>query len=155
MYKHRFSGLTPALLTVALAALLPAAASGQVRQVVSNQLAISEREASIHLEFADQGRLDIEFRDGEVFVGDAVVGTYDRRDELWKLILLTHRWTEREDQPGRIEGINAFLPTATIVVNAQIGTGVRIETFDVQPTRLRRGQIRKLTDIGRLSRRGH
>lgn len=90
MHKHRFSGLTPALLTVALAALLPATASGQVRQVVSNQLAISEREASIHLEFADQGRLDIEFRDGQVFVDDALVGTYDRRDELdiaWRQLL--------------------------------------------------------------------
>ena len=87
---HRFSGLTPALLTVALAALLPAIASGQLRQVISNQLAISEREASIHLEFADQGRLDIEFRDGRVFVGDAVVGTYDRRGELdiaWRQLL--------------------------------------------------------------------
>jgi hypothetical protein len=79
---------------------------------------------------------------------------YDRRGELWKLILLNHRWTEHEDQPGRIEGINAFLPTATIVVNAQVGTGVRIETFDVQPTRLSRGKIRKLTDIGRLTRQG-
>ncbi len=90
MYKHRYSGLTPALLAVALAALLPATASGQVRQVVSHQLAISDREASIHLEFADQGRLDIEFRDGEVFVGDALVGTYDRRDELdiaWRRLL--------------------------------------------------------------------
>lgn len=90
MHMHRPSGLTPALLTVALAALLPAPTAGQVRQVVSNQLAISEREASIHLEFADQGRLDIEFRDGEIFVGDVVVGTYDRRDELdiaWRQLL--------------------------------------------------------------------
>lgn len=90
MRQLRFSGLTPALLAVVLGALLPANASGQVRQVVSNQLAISEREASIHLEFADQGRLDIEFRDGEVLVGDVVVGTYDRRDELdiaWRQLL--------------------------------------------------------------------
>ena len=90
MRQLRFSGLTPALLAVVLGALLPANASGQVRQVVSNQLAISEREASIHLEFADQGRLDIKFRDGEVFVGDVVVGRYDRRDELdiaWRQLL--------------------------------------------------------------------
>lgn len=90
MHKHRFSGLTPALLTVALAALLPVTVSGQVRQVVSNQLAISEREASLRLEFADKGRLDIEFRDGEIFVGDDMVGTYDRRDELdiaWRQLL--------------------------------------------------------------------
>ncbi|GMR12457.1 MAG: hypothetical protein BMS9Abin29_0646 [Gemmatimonadota bacterium] len=90
MYEHRFNRLTPAFLAITLTALLPAAASGQVRRVVSNQLAISEREASIHLEFADQGRLDIEFRDGRIFVGDAVVGTYDRRDELdiaWRKLL--------------------------------------------------------------------
>lgn len=79
---------------------------------------------------------------------------YDRHGELWKLIYMNHRWSEREDQPGRIEGINTFLRTCNIVVNAQIGTGVRIETFDVQPTRLRRGQIRRLTDIGRLNHRG-
>ncbi|MFQ5699138.1 MAG: DUF1329 domain-containing protein [Myxococcota bacterium] len=79
---------------------------------------------------------------------------YDRHGELWKLIYMNNRWSEREDQPKRIRGINTFLRTCNIVVNIQIGTGVRIETFDVQPTRLRRGQIRKLTDIGRLNR-GH
>jgi hypothetical protein len=76
---------------------------------------------------------------------------YDRRGDLWKLIYMNHRWSEREDQPGRIEGMNTFLRTSNIVVNAIIGTGVRIDYYDVQPTRLRRGQIRRLTDIGRLS----
>jgi hypothetical protein len=79
---------------------------------------------------------------------------YDRRGELWKLIQLNYHWSEREDQPGRIEGINAFLPSTNIVVNTQTGTGVRIEVYDAQPTRLSRGKIRKRTDIGRLARQG-
>ncbi len=118
MHKHPFSGLTPALLTVALAALLPATASGQLRQVVSNQLAISEREASIHLEFADQGRLDIEFRDGEVFVGDAVVGTYDRRDELdiaWRQLLGEVVTLENGSLARALE---AWEPPSSLVGNA-------------------------------------
>jgi hypothetical protein len=76
---------------------------------------------------------------------------YDRRGELWKLIYQNYRWSEREDQPGRIEGINSFLRTSNIVVNVRIGTGVRVDYYDVQPTRLRRGKIRRQTDIGRLS----
>ncbi len=90
MHKHPSSGMKHALLYVALAAALPASGFAQVRQVVSNQLAISEQEASLHLEFADQGSLDIQFRNGQVIVDDAVVGTYDRRDDLdiaWRGLL--------------------------------------------------------------------
>jgi len=79
---------------------------------------------------------------------------YDRRNELWKLIHMNHHWSEREDQPGRIEGLNTFLPSSNIVINVQTGTGVRIEIFDAQPTRLSRGKIRRRTDIGRLARQG-
>ena len=79
---------------------------------------------------------------------------YDRRDYLWKLIYSTRRYSEREDQPHRIEGVNAFLPTSDIVVNVVTATGVRVEFFDAQPTRMRRGLIRKAIDIGRLSRQG-
>ena len=71
---------------------------------------------------------------------------YDRRNELWKLIHMNHHWSEREDQPGRIEGLNTFLPSSNIVINVQTGTGVRIEIFDAQPTRLSRGKIRRRTD---------
>jgi hypothetical protein len=39
-------------------------------------------------------------------------------------------------------------------VNVFTGTSVRLEIFDVQPTQLTRGQIRRQTDIGRLSREG-
>lgn len=90
--------------------------------------------------------------DKETYTGLYAVA-YDRRGDLWKLIMLNYHWSEREDQPGRIEGINTLLPSSIVVVNSQIGTGVRVEFYDAQPTRLRRGRIRKRTDIGRLS--GH
>jgi len=79
---------------------------------------------------------------------------YDRRNELWKLIYGTNHYSEREDQPHRIEGVNAFLRSCDIVVNVVTATGVRVEFFDAQPTRMRRGLIRKAIDIGRLSRQG-
>jgi hypothetical protein len=86
---------------------------------------------------------------------DALYATaYDRRGDLWKLIYGTHHYSEREDQPHRIEGVNAFLRGSDIVVNVVTATGVRIEFFDAQPTRMRRGLIRKAIDIGRLSRQG-
>ena len=40
------------------------------------------------------------------------------------------------------------------MVNVVTATGVRIEFFDAQPTRMRRGLIRKAIDIGRLARQG-
>jgi hypothetical protein len=79
---------------------------------------------------------------------------YDRRGELWKLIYATNHYSEREDQPHRIEGVNAFLRSCDFVVNVVTATGVRIEFFDAQPTRMRRGLIRKAIDIGRLARQG-
>ncbi len=53
-----------------------------------------------------------------------------------------------------IPGVNSFLPAAFVLTNIRTGTGVRIEFFDVQPTRLKRGKIRKKIDIGRLAREG-
>jgi hypothetical protein len=79
---------------------------------------------------------------------------YDRRGQLWKLIYGARHYSEREDQPHRIEGVNAFLPSCDIVVNVVTATGVRVEFFDAQPTRMRRGLVRKAIDIGRLSRQG-
>ena len=67
---------------------------------------------------------------------------------------MAHHWSEREDQPARIEGLSAFLPSCMFVLNTHTGTGVRIEIFDAQPARLSRGKIRKRTDIGRLARQG-
>jgi len=91
--------------------------------------------------------------DKETYVSLFAVA-YDRRDDLKKLIYMTNHYSEREDQPHRIEGINAFLPSLTIVVNVMTETGVRVEFFDAQPTRMRRGKVRKAIDIGRLARQG-
>ena len=79
---------------------------------------------------------------------------WDRRNEVWKVSQFAHHWSEREDQPNRIDGVNALLPSAMILVNVMTGTGVRIEVYDAQATRLKRGRVRKQIDIGRLSRQG-
>lgn len=81
---------------------------------------------------------------------------YDRKDELWKLMYKASRWTESEHQDKKIDGLElrAFLPVCNVLVNPITGTGVRIEAFDVRPTRLSRGKIRRQIDIGRLSRQG-
>jgi hypothetical protein len=79
---------------------------------------------------------------------------WDRRNELWKVMQLAHHWSEREDQPNRIEGVNALLPSCNILVNVMTGTGVRIELYDAQATRMKRGRLRKQIDIGRLAREG-
>ena len=47
-----------------LISVLPAVVAGQDRPVVSNQLAISQTEAALQLEFADNGTLEIALRDG-------------------------------------------------------------------------------------------
>jgi hypothetical protein len=79
---------------------------------------------------------------------------YDRRDEVWKLMMMAHKWSQRSDLHEPIPGVNAFLPAAFVLSNVVTGTGVRIEVFDVRPTRMSRGRIRKKIDIGRLSRQG-
>ena len=80
---------------------------------------------------------------------------YDRKDELWKLIMKASRWTESEHQEKKVkQELRTFLPVCNILVNPITGTGVRIEYFDVRATRLSRGKIRKQIDIGRLSREG-
>ncbi len=89
--------------------------------------------------------------DKETYTG-LYSAAYDRRGELWKLIYMNYHWSEREDQHKRIEGINSLLPGGIIVANIRTGTGVRIESYDARPTRLRRGRIRKQTDIGRLAK---
>jgi hypothetical protein len=79
---------------------------------------------------------------------------YDRKGELWKLIYHAFRWSESEDQPGKIRGIRAFLRVVDMLVNVRTGTGNRIEFWDAQPTKMSKREIRKKTDIGRLSREG-
>ncbi len=76
---------------------------------------------------------------------------YSRRGELWKIIQTAYRWAGREDQPDRIEGMRTFVPVCDIVANVITGTGNRIEFWDARPTRLKKGKIRKQTDVGRLN----
>ncbi len=99
MPQPRFS-FSRRLLPALLFALLPVALTGQartgqvrtgpVREVVSNQLAISQTEAGLVLEFADDGLLEIALRDGVVVVDRGIVGNFDRGDPLdtaWRELL--------------------------------------------------------------------
>jgi hypothetical protein len=79
---------------------------------------------------------------------------YDRRGELWKLIQSANRWSESEGQEVKVEGMRTLMRVCDVLVNVQSGTGVRIELYDVQPTRLSKGGIRRQIDIGRLNREG-
>ena len=70
--------------------VLPVHAKGQAREVVSNELSVSQREAALHLEFSDEGTLDIALRDGSVIIDEDVVGSYERTDALdtaWRNLL--------------------------------------------------------------------
>jgi hypothetical protein len=70
--------------------LLPLALSGQARQVVSKQIAVGQSEATLHLEFDDEGRLEITFEDGSVLVDGEFVGRYepgDALDNAWNALL--------------------------------------------------------------------
>jgi hypothetical protein len=75
-----------------------------------------------------------------------------REDELWKIIYSAFRWSESEAQEDRIDGMRTFFRVADIVVNVLTGTGNRVEFWNARPTRLSKGKIRKLTDVGRLNR---
>ncbi len=73
-----------------LISILPAVVAGQDRPVVSNQLAISQTEAALHLEFADNGTLEIALRDGSVMIDGVERGSFERGDALdtaWRSLL--------------------------------------------------------------------
>ncbi len=73
-----------------LISILPAAAAGQARPLVSNQMAISQTEAALHLEFADDGTLEIALRDGSVMIDGEERGSFERGDALdtaWRGLL--------------------------------------------------------------------
>jgi hypothetical protein len=75
---------------LALFTLLPLGVEGQLRDVVSNEIAVSENEATLRLDIQDHGKLTISFQDGQVLVDGAVVGSYTRRDALdsaWRSLL--------------------------------------------------------------------
>ena len=73
-----------------LISILPATVAGQVRPVVSNQLAISQTEAALHLEFAGNGTLEIALRDGSVMIDGEERGSFEPGDALdtaWRSLL--------------------------------------------------------------------
>ena len=73
-----------------LISILPAAVAGQARTVVSNQLAISQTEAVLHLEFADNGTLDIALSAGSVTIDGEERGSFERGgalDTAWRNLL--------------------------------------------------------------------
>jgi hypothetical protein len=80
----RFAGLA------LLISILPATAYAQARPVVSTRLAISETEAALHLEFTDDGTLEIALRDGSVMIDGEERGSFERGDALdtaWRSLL--------------------------------------------------------------------
>ncbi len=63
---------------------------GQLRAVISNEIAVSGSEAALRLDFQDQSGISITFRGGEVLVDGEVVGSYTRGDPLdaaWRGLL--------------------------------------------------------------------
>jgi hypothetical protein len=69
---------------------LPSVASAQERVVVSSEITVSSREASLNLDFLDGGRLAISFEGDEVLIDGESVGDVDRGDPLdvaWRSLL--------------------------------------------------------------------
>lgn len=80
-------GLAGATLALTLAA---AGLTAQQREVISKEIAVSSAEATLRLEFADDGGLEISFRDGTIRVGGDERGTYERGGPLevaWRSLL--------------------------------------------------------------------
>ena len=80
----------PLAWALALSALLPLGIEGQLRTVVSNEIAVSEREASLRLQFEDDASFGITFSEGRILVDGEARGTYTRRDALdlaWRSLL--------------------------------------------------------------------
>ena len=89
MQKHLFREIWIAG-SALLIAIQPSAVAGQDRPVVSNQMAISQTEAALHLEFSDNGTLDIALRDGSVMIDGEERGNFERGDALdtaWRRLL--------------------------------------------------------------------
>jgi len=88
--RQHLSNLSRLAMPLLFFGVLPVHAEGQAREVVSNELSVSQREAALHLEFSDEGTLDIALRDGSVIIDEDVVGSYERADALdtaWRSLL--------------------------------------------------------------------
>ena len=89
MQEHLFRA-TRIAGSVLLISTLPAVVVGQARSVVSNRLAISQTEAALNLEFADDGTLEIALRDGSVMIDGEERGSFqpgDALDTAWRNLL--------------------------------------------------------------------
>lgn len=87
MRIYRFD-LLAGLSAFLLAATAPLDA--QVREVVSSQIAVSSREATLNLDFASGESLEIALEEGEVLVDGETLGSYSRGDPLegaWRSLL--------------------------------------------------------------------
>jgi hypothetical protein len=87
----RVSRFGSALLVLAsAAALAPVALRAQVREVVAKEVSVGRSSASLTLEFADGGRLEVAFEDGSVLVDERAVGSFEAGGELdaaWRSLL--------------------------------------------------------------------
>lgn len=106
-------------------ALLPACAQAQLRTVVSNEIAVSEREATLKLDFQDGDDLEVSFADGQILVDGDTVGTYVRKDALdvaWRELLgdvislddgplaqALNDWTPPQDLEGTEKDVASLL----------------------------------------------
>jgi len=70
--------------------LAPLAAQAQVREVVSKQVSVGRAEATLNLEFSDEGALEISLRNGSVLIDGERVGSFEPGGELdtaWRELL--------------------------------------------------------------------
>ncbi|MGW8266357.1 MAG: hypothetical protein ACWGSQ_08320, partial [Longimicrobiales bacterium] len=89
MHVLRFSRFLPGW-SLFLLACWPGVLEGQLRAVISNEIAVSGTEATLRLDFGDQQDLTISLREEQVLVDDEVVGSYTRGDALdlaWRSLL--------------------------------------------------------------------
>ena len=81
---------------------------------------------------------------------------YDKKGELWKIIYHNKIWSEDAKQFYKPwEGVpepRDDMNVADIVLNVQTGTGNRIESWNANGTPVAPGQIRRLIDVGRLTK---
>lgn len=85
--RSLFRGLVGATLGVTLAAC---GLGAQEREVLSKEIAVSSDEASLRVELADDGDLEVSFRNGTVRVNGEAAGSYTRGDPLetsWRALL--------------------------------------------------------------------
>lgn len=91
MYRpERFSFLPSFLPLLLLLTGVPSAAEAQVREVVSSQIAVSRDDATLQLELAPEGSLEIALREGSVTVDGEEIGSYSSGDALdvsWRGLL--------------------------------------------------------------------